>query len=386
MTDAQARVQALLDELTGTGAEQGLQVAAYHHGALVVDAWSGVADPATGRRVDGDTLFTVFSTTKGITATVIHLLADRGLLDYDVPIARYWPEFAARGKERVTLRQALTHTSCIPQVPAGVTPEAMCDWDGMCRATADLTPLWEPGTVSCYHAFTYGWILGEVARRVDGRPFDQIVREEICAPLGITSLYLGIPDAAEPAVAPMEADPTVPEAPAAALPSSTDPLAPEALWARIFPPALLPLHHVFNRPDVRRACIPAAGGIMNARAVARHYAALASGEVDGVRLLTARRIAGASAVQTSAPDVLTGQPWPRSLGYWPMGNPLSPTRGGRTVVGHSGAGGSLGLADSTYGFAFGLTKNRMVDSLPGEGTADRVLAATVTALGLPPIN
>src|SRR5690242_6847601 len=111
MTDVQARVQALLDELVDTGAERGLQAAAYLDGELVVDAWAGVADPATGRLVDGETLFTSFSTTKAITATIIHLLADRGLLEYDAPIARYWPEFGARGKERITLRQALTHRS-----------------------------------------------------------------------------------------------------------------------------------------------------------------------------------------------------------------------------------------------------------------------------------
>lgn len=111
MADAQAAVQAVLDELVERDQERGLQVAAYLDGELVVDAWSGIADPATGREVDGDTLFTVFSTTKGFTATVIHLLAERGLLDYDTPIARYWPEFAAHGKAGITVRHALTHTA-----------------------------------------------------------------------------------------------------------------------------------------------------------------------------------------------------------------------------------------------------------------------------------
>src|SRR4051794_17441785 len=203
---AQAAVQAAIDRLVAEDQEQGLQVAAYLDGELIVDAWSGVADPATGRPVDGDTLFVVFSTTKGITATVIHLLAERGQLDYDRPVALYWPEFAANGKGGITVRHALTHSAGIPQMPDGMQPADMCDWDGICRSIAALTPIWEPGTRTGYHALTYGWILGEVARRVDGRPIARIVREDICAPLGIADLYFGILDDVVPRVAPMEVD------------------------------------------------------------------------------------------------------------------------------------------------------------------------------------
>lgn len=239
MADVQARVQAVLDEVIATDVERGLQVAVYVDGALIVDAWSGVADPATGRRVDGETLFTVFSTTKGITATVIHLLADRGVLEYDAPIARYWPEFGAHGKEQITLRHALTHCSAIPQMPDGVGPVEMCDWEGMCRAIADLTPLWAPGTVSCYHALTYGWILGEVARRVDGRPFGQIVQDEICKPLGITSLFVGLPEAMDAQVAPLEVPADAVSSPIAAESPSTEesPVSRHARSARPAPGA-----------------------------------------------------------------------------------------------------------------------------------------------------
>jgi CubicO group peptidase (beta-lactamase class C family) len=125
MTDVQKRVQGLLDELITTGAEQGLQVAIYLDGELVVDAWAGVADPDTGRRVDGESLFPVFSVTKGITATMIHLLAERGLLDYDTPISHYWPEFGAYGKAAITLRQALLHRAGVPQMPEGVGPASL---------------------------------------------------------------------------------------------------------------------------------------------------------------------------------------------------------------------------------------------------------------------
>ena len=143
--DARERVQAVLDELVDSGAERGLQVAIYVGGELVVDAWAGVADPATGRLVDGDTLFTVFSTTKGIVATLIHILVERGLLEYDAPIARYWPEFGANGKEGITVRHALTHTAGIPQMPDGVEIADLCDWSSMCRRVADLGPLWPAG-------------------------------------------------------------------------------------------------------------------------------------------------------------------------------------------------------------------------------------------------
>src|SRR5262249_31510267 len=199
--------QALIDDLVGRDVERGLQVAAYHDGNLVVDAWSGLADAEARRPVGGDTLFCVFSCTKGITATVIHLLAERGRLDYDAPVARHWPEFERNGKAAITLRQVLSHTAGIPQVPDEIGPAEACDWERACRAIADLTPLWEPGTQTGYHAFTYGFILGEVARRVDGRAFDTIVREEISRPLNITSLYLGIPDQVEPRVATLETAP-----------------------------------------------------------------------------------------------------------------------------------------------------------------------------------
>jgi len=174
LAEARASVGSLLEKLVSGGEELGLQVAAYHNGRLVVDAWAGLADAATGRAVDGDTLFTVFSTTKGIVYTAIHMLAERGLLDYDDPVSRYWPAFAARGKGSVTIRQVLDHSAGVPQMPEGATPEDICDWDRICAAIAELPLLWEPGTRTGYHAFTIGWILGEVLQ--DRRPPDREVR------------------------------------------------------------------------------------------------------------------------------------------------------------------------------------------------------------------
>jgi len=178
MSNAQARAQAVIDDLTGRGIERGLQVAAYLDGELVVDAWSGLADAETGRTVNGDTLFVTFSCTKGITATVVHLLAERGTLDYDLPIAHYWPEFAsgpaAAVKATITVRQALCHQSGLPHLPPGITREGLLDLGRMRTWIEQAEPLWAPGTLTGYQAFTFGNILGEVLRRINGRTVGRI--------------------------------------------------------------------------------------------------------------------------------------------------------------------------------------------------------------------
>src|SRR3984893_10201619 len=160
-------VQQALDYATREGGEIGVHVAAYLDGKLVVDGWSGVADPTTGRLVDGGSLFNVYSVTKTVAATALHILADRGHIEYGMPVAHYWPEYAAHGKERTTVRDVLTHRACVPQMPDGVTPERMCDWQWMTDAIAGLTPLAEPGTKTLYLSMTFGWIVGELVRRAD---------------------------------------------------------------------------------------------------------------------------------------------------------------------------------------------------------------------------
>jgi CubicO group peptidase (beta-lactamase class C family) len=137
----QAKVQHAIDEAVARGAEVGVQVAAYLGGELVVHAWGGVADPTTGRKVDGETLFNVYSVTKAVAAVALHIQADRELIDYNAPVARYWPEYAANGKGGTTVRDVLTHRACVPQMPADVTPEKMCDWDWMTRAIAAEDPI-----------------------------------------------------------------------------------------------------------------------------------------------------------------------------------------------------------------------------------------------------
>ena len=149
--------------------------------------------PATGTPVDRDTLFTVYSVSKGITATVVHILAERGTLAYDNPIARHWPEFAHNGKAGIHLRHALSHTAGLPQMPPGYGSYEVTDWAVMCDRIATLSPLFPPGETPVYHALTYGWIVGGVAERADGRPFARIVAEEIAAPLALDGLFFGVP-------------------------------------------------------------------------------------------------------------------------------------------------------------------------------------------------
>jgi CubicO group peptidase (beta-lactamase class C family) len=371
MADAQARVQALIDDFVGRDIERGLQVAAYHNGELVVDAWAGVADARDGRKVDGDTLFGIFSCGKGVTATVIHLLVERGLLDYDTPIFTYWPEFAQNGKAAVTVRHALTHESGIPQIPDGFGPAEMCDWERVVRAVGELKPLWEPGTAPGYHAITYGWILGELARRVDGRPFDQIVQDEIRRPLGLQSLYFGIPDAVEPRIAWLENGPPLEGA-------------PEPLPFRILaiPPSCEPLSDWSNRADIRRACIPGGNAISTVRDLARHYAALARA-VEGPEILSDATIRAATTLQTEAYDVVLGPGSRKALGYGIGGAPFSSLGTRSTAFGHGGAGGSIGFADPEHHFAFALSKTRHVAAIPGEDAAYLVATETRRALGIP---
>ena len=154
MNDLQTKVQEAIDQLVESGAERGLQVAVYRNGELVVDAVAGVADSETGRPVTSDTLFFSYSIGKGVASTVVHVLAERGVLDYDTKIAELWPEFGAHGKEGATVRHALSQSVGVPGLPSGLTAEDLTDWEKMCDIIADSEPWWEPGTRIGYHAIT----------------------------------------------------------------------------------------------------------------------------------------------------------------------------------------------------------------------------------------
>jgi CubicO group peptidase (beta-lactamase class C family) len=368
MPDPQATIQAILDELVASGEECGLQVAVYHHGQPIVDAWAGVADPVSGAPVTPETLFTVYSVSKGIAATALHILAEQGKLAYDDPIAKHWPEFGQGGKEGVLVRHSLSHVAGVPQMPAGTSNDDVLDWPGMCDRIAALTPLWRPGETLCYHALTYGWIVGGVAERADGRSFARIVEEELARPLNLDGLFFGVPAADLGRLATMEETAELRDEPPGAMPDVT-------------PPGSI-ADVQMNRPEVRRACLPAYGLCANARSLARVYASLIGDGVDGVRLLPPDRVRKATALQVDGIDANGGTPSRFALGYG-LGGPDSAAGPRLSAFGHGGYGGAYGYADPEYDLAVGLTKNRLVIWGPGQGATWRILHAVRASLGIP---
>jgi CubicO group peptidase (beta-lactamase class C family) len=353
VSEVQEQVQQTLDKLVESGAERGVQVAVYRGGEQVVDAVAGVADPASGRPVGAGTVFYNFSTVKGATTTVVHVLAERGLFGYDTPVADLWPEFAAHGKGAVTVRQVLNHTAGVPGVPPDTTVEDLCDWDGICAAVADAELWWEPGTKVGYHAYTFGYILGEVVRRVTGKPISQVLREEVSGPLGVADeLWFGMPASEHHRLAPLEDEPGAAELAAQMLAS----MPPDLPMFRSAPMSLFPSADFGNRSDTLAADIPA-GGKTSARAIARMYAALL-GQVDGVRLLTPERLAEATAVSSSGTDEVFGMPTTWGLGYG-IGGPAGDAQNAATVFGLGGVGGSFACGDTATGVAWAVTKNRV---------------------------
>ncbi|MAT52622.1 MAG: EstA family serine hydrolase [Porticoccaceae bacterium] len=354
--DANEAVRRAIEGIIRERGEIGVQVAAYLNGELVIDTWGGIADVSTGRPVDGETLFNVFSVTKAVAATAVHIQAEKGLLDYDVPIATYWPEWGCNGKETATVRDALTHHTGTPQMPDGVTPESICDWQGTVDGIARLPALFPVGEVPAYQSMSFGWILGEIVRRTDPqrRPFGRFIQEEICQPLGIRDLWVGIPDGVEQRISRLvnaEADAPLPP--------------DDSLFARSLPNTVRLVPEVFERPDVRRACIAGVGGIFNARSEARFWALLAQrGTLDGARLLSPERVDAACVPRTGGgPDpVYFNTEMPLSEGgYW-KGSDKVPFVGmvkGDRAICCPGAGASIGWADPDTGLAVAFCHNYM---------------------------
>ena len=375
-------VQEAIDVAIGERGEIGIQVAAYLDSELVIDLWGGLADETTGWEVDGDTLFPVFSNIKAMTAVALHIQAERGLVDCCEPVAHYWPEFGKHGKDKGTVFDTLTHRIGVPLMPVGVTPELMCDWDWMVEQIADMHPLFEPGTRSGYMAYTFGWVVGEVVRRTDpkNRPFGKFIQEEICQPLGIDSLWAGIPPEVEPRVAKLTNLPPVgPGAPG---------IPPESLRFRASPPEVGTNQEVFGRSDVRRACIPGAQGIMNARSQARFYAMLANlGELDGIRLLSEDRVRTFNIPRPPCDyDPVHGVPHHGTIGGLHFaGSPGMGAMGNNPrAFGHNGAGGSLGWADPGNRLAVAVQHIRMVPHGPPEESPLTPIGTAVReALGIP---
>jgi len=346
-SDAQKQVQKAIDQLVDAGAERGLQVAVYRGPDLVVDAVAGIADPHSGRPVTPDTPFYNFSVVKAAAATVVHVLVERGLFGYDTRIVELWPEFGAHGKQSVTMRHVLNHTAGVPGIPLSTTIEDLCNWDKMCAAIADEELWWEPGTKVGYHAYTFGYIAGEIVRRATGKKISKVLREDVAGPLGVADeIYFGMPESEHHRLARLEDAPMtgpMPEMP------------PDLPMFKAAPMSAFPNAAMGNRTDVLSADIPA-GGKVSARAIARMYAALLTG-VDGVRLIAPERLREATAVSSSGIDQVFGMPTTWGLGYSIGG--LGLAQDSKTTFGVGGVGGGFACGDTASRIAFAVTKNRI---------------------------
>jgi CubicO group peptidase (beta-lactamase class C family) len=367
MTGIQEAVAAIADELVASGTERGLQVAAYVDQQAVVDVAAGVADAASGRPVRSGTLFYNWSIGKGAPATLLHRLVDAGALGYDTRVADVWPEFARHGKQAITVRQVLNHSAGVPGLPPEVTVESVCSWEAMVAALEDARPWWEPGTKVGYHAYTFGHLAGEIVRRVRGRALGDVLGE-LTADIGRPGeIRFGIP--AEEVGATVDLA-TLEDAPAD---DRSTGMPADLPMFRAVPPAIMPNAALGNDPRVIAADIPA-GAKVTARALARLYAGWL-GPVDGARLVSAERLAAASAESSSGTDQVYGNESRWSLGFG-LGLPWDEA-GSRRVFGMAGAGGSWAGADPVRGVAVAVTRNVMGMDF---ATVERVVRAVLDAV------
>ena len=363
------------------GLEIGASFSAYHRGEKVVDLWGGTADVATNRPWDERTLALVFSTTKGATAICANRLAQEGRLDVDAPVAKYWPEFAAGGKSDIPVKFLLSHQAGLAWVDGEMTLDEALSWDPVVDALAQQVPHYEPGSQHGYHATTYGWLVGELVRRVSGKSVGTYFHDEVAAPLGL-DFWIGLPESEEARVAPLvggladpaiNADPEVRKLIADIM--GPDTVLGKALFA---PGGAFADPEVWNSRALHAAEVPAANGIGDARSLARMYAACI-GTVDGVRLLTDGQLRLATTQLTTGPNtVLLDMDIQFGLGFMLRSSLIE--LGGTRSFGHFGAGGSVGWADPDADLSFGYVMNRMDMGLAGDGRSYDLIHACYAAI------
>lgn len=377
-----ARVREVFEGNFAQGEELGAAFAVYLDGEPVVDLWDGVADRHTGRPWERGTPVLAYSCTKAVTATVLHMLAERGLVDVGAPVAQVWPEFAANGKEKITIEHLLTHQAGLPTIEHDIPVEEFEDQAAIAGHLAEQAPIWEPGTAHGYHALSYGFLVGEVIRRVSGKSVGRLVADEIAGPRGL-ELWLGAPDDVAARAARLSAgdrakpgDGTAGTGTAGAGtagPGSAAGQRPgDALYEMakasldknslmnraLGNPSTAKLKGGGNHPVILRAGWPAMGVVTTARGLAGFYRDLVAGDIikpdtldDAVR----RRVGG--------PDRVLIIDSSFGLGYMrPALTFLSPPKGAETAFGHTGFGGSLGLGDVRHGLAMAYTMNKMAAS------------------------
>ncbi len=367
--------QAFEDNLTARG-ELGAAFAVTRGEETLVDLWGGVADRAAGRPWEADTLQAIFSGTKGIVALCLAMLADRGVLEFDAPVARYWPEFAAGGKRDVRVRDVASHQARLPAIRVPLEPDDILDDRRMAALLAEQPAETDPRAASVYHALTYGWLCGELVRRADGRSIGRFFAEEVAEPLEL-ELWIGLPAELEPRVAQL------------AYASdwgqggwTAEQIAGDAFLDRVLnnPPLFPRGVNPWNRPAWHQAEIPGAGGIGTARSLARLYACLAAGgELGGVRLLSAATLARARLPLSLRWDPVARAEQAFAFGFelqtasYPFGPPPD-------AFGHRGAGGSTHGAWPSLGVGYSYAMNVMRDDQALDPRAQALLDATHDAL------
>jgi CubicO group peptidase (beta-lactamase class C family) len=372
----------------------GAAVCVYHRGRCVVDLWGGVRD-ARGQFWQADTMAPSFSTTKGVASTLLHIMVDRGLLDYDDRVAKHWPEFAQAGKAAVTVRHVMAHQSGLYHIRQMIDhADRMLDWDYMIRAIEQAEPLHPPGARTGYHGLTYGYLVGEILNRVTGIPLAELVRRELAEPLELDGLYIGAPKQELHRAAELLwprrniLTPVLPAGVTRRILSASSPLLGQGarlLGMQLDVDSILDSlaprgigHFDFGAAETLRASIPAANGLFTARSLARMYAALAGGgEIDGVRLLSKRTLRRATRRQKHR-GPLSVIPFDMRwrLGYHGI---ITTAGSAPDAFGHFGFGGSGAFADPTQELSVGMIVNSGIGTPFGDLRIARMGGAALRA-------
>ncbi len=349
----------------GLREELGAGFAAVRDGEVIVDIWGGWADRAMSRAWTRDTIVPVYSATKGVSALVLAMLVDRGMLDYEAPLSSLWPAFGAHGKDRVTVAQTLAHQAGVPGFLNRIDPDLWLDPPACAAAIAELEPLWAPGSASGYHPMTWGYIAGEIAQRVSGRSLGAILREDICAPLGI-DFQIGTPEADHARAAEMKKPTRAGEFGVITPPRK----------AAFFSPWAAPVR---GSAQWRKIEIPSANGHATALGVARLYEAYATGGIiGGVQVLSGAAFAQLTAQRWRGDDLVLPftVDWRTAI----MGNSNRFYGPNPEAFGHSGAGGSAGFGDPIAGVSAGYVMNKQSHHIMGDPRSIALIEALYACL------
>ena len=349
-----AAVRETFEQNLASGADVGASFCATLEGETVIDLWGGWADEARTRPWEKDTIVNVYSTTKTMTALTALVLADRGLIDFDAPVARYWPEFGANGKEGVKVSHLMSHSAGLSGWKETITEADLYDWDKATALLAAQAPYWEPGTASGYHALTQGYLVGEVVRRVTGKSLGTVFREEIAGPIG-ADFHIGLPAGEDARVADL-----IPPPPGGAIGDGEQ---PELVRNMSSNPPIDPL--ATRTRAWRGAEIPAANGHGNARSIAGVHVILANGGVaNGVRILSEAGCRKALEVQIEGTDLIFGRESRFGMGFG-LPSPMIPLPNPNSIF-WGGYGGSLAVMDMDARTSFGYAMNKMAGTTTGD--------------------